>query len=180
MNIVILGWGSLIRCPKNLLISGEWNSNGPLFPVEFARISEDGRLTLVLLPDANPIPVLWARMSTKKLNEAIKNLKEREATTEQNIGFINLKSGEYRSRIIDTGEIKTWASGMGIHAVIWTDLPSKFGLNTLNEANIISYLTNLKDEKRVLAEKYIRNTPAQIRTPFRSVIERELGWVAKS
>ncbi len=180
MNIVVLGWGSLIWNPRNLLVSGEWNSNGPLLPVEFARISKDGRLTLVLLPDANPIPVLWARMSTNKLNEAIKNLKEREATTEKNIGFINLKSGEHRSRIVDTGEINAWASGMGIHVVIWTDLPSKFGLNALNEANIISYLTNLKNAKMVLAEKYIRNAPVQIRTPFRSAIERELGWVVKS
>lgn len=48
MAIAILGWGSLIWCPGNLRIRGPWRHDGPVLPIEFARISADGRLTLVV------------------------------------------------------------------------------------------------------------------------------------
>lgn len=51
MRIVIPGWGSLIWNPGNLAMTGEWQPDGPMLPVEFARVSTDGRLTLVIAPD---------------------------------------------------------------------------------------------------------------------------------
>ena len=34
----------------------------------------------------------------------------------------------------------------------------------------------LKNHKRALAEEYIRRTPTQIETHYRSLIEKELDW----
>jgi hypothetical protein len=48
MKIAVLGWGSLIWQPRELRISLPiWKTDGPELPVEFARVSMDGRLTLV-------------------------------------------------------------------------------------------------------------------------------------
>lgn len=179
MKIAVLGWGSLIWCPRNLRVSGEWNKDGPQLPIEFARVSRDGRLTLVILSSANPVPVLWARMDARNLDEAIKNLKEREETTTDKIGFIDLISDRYHSGIIEILEIKTWAQGIDIDAVIWTDLPSNFETKmrkSINKGNIVSYLNSLQGKEKQLAEKYIRNAPVQIRTEFRTHIKKQLGW----
>ncbi len=49
-QIAILGWGSLIWSPRDLSMTGQWQP-GPSPPIEFARKSADGRLTLVLCGD---------------------------------------------------------------------------------------------------------------------------------
>ena len=59
MKIFFLGWGSLIWFPDNLSKKGEWYRDGPCLPVEFARISNNGRLTLVLYLYADRVRVLW-------------------------------------------------------------------------------------------------------------------------
>jgi hypothetical protein len=48
MNIAILGWGSLVWDQRVLPTESEWNSEGPRLPIEFSRVSQDGRLTLVI------------------------------------------------------------------------------------------------------------------------------------
>ena len=68
MKTVFLGWGSLIWCPCDLKKRGEWHRDGPCLPVEFARISKNGRLNLVLYPDADRVQVLWAYEEDNDLN----------------------------------------------------------------------------------------------------------------
>lgn len=63
MKIVCLGWGSLVWDPKELLIDGHWNTDGPLLPIEFCRQSQDGRLTLVIDPQSEPLQMLWSVMT---------------------------------------------------------------------------------------------------------------------
>jgi len=179
MKIVVLGWGSLIWDPRDLRIDGEWQKDGPTLPIEFARVSRDGRLTLVLFPEAEKVPVLWNYMKTEEINEAINNLKDREGTTIDKIGFIK-KTGEVRSNLItEPNEIKEWAKTKDIDAVIWTDLLSNFKERTsleFNEDNIIKYLKDLLSDKKEKAKEYITCAPPQIRTRIREKIEERLGW----
>ena len=48
MKIAILGWGSLIWNPRILKVAGDWTLDGPTLPIEFSRISDNDRLTLVI------------------------------------------------------------------------------------------------------------------------------------
>ena len=190
MRIAVLGWGSLIWNPKREsaelnLAADKWYLDGPELPIEFARISKDERLTLVLFPGAKKVQVLWAMMAPDNLEEGINNLREVEgipASSTDRIGFVNLLSGEQRSGVVAdiADEIRRWAYMKKVDAVIWTDLPSKFEEKTgveFTEENVISYLNNLPDGSKEKAEEYIRKAPEQIRTKFRSAIEKQLGWL---
>ena len=75
MKIAILGWGSLIWLPKDLKFdtNSGWKENGPVLPIEFARISKDGRLTLVITPNGTEVPTLYAVSSFDSLNLAVLN-----------------------------------------------------------------------------------------------------------
>ena len=74
MTTVCLGWGSLIwdQCrAAELPTRGCWHKDGPFLPIEFARVSSNGRLTLVIMPDAKLVPVQWAKLDVDSLDEAI-------------------------------------------------------------------------------------------------------------
>jgi len=189
MKIAVLGWGSLIWNPKREsgelnLADDKWFSDGPELPIEFARISNDKRLTLVLFSPAKKVPVLWAMMAPDNLDDAINNLMEIEgipAFRKDRIGYVNLQSGEQRSTVVAdiADEIRRWACMKKVDAVIWTDLPPKFKEETgieFTEENVISYLNSLRNDSKKKAEEYIRRAPRQIRTVFRSVVEKTLGW----
>jgi hypothetical protein len=48
MRIAVLGWGSLIGDPGDMALADRFEPNGPQLPLEFSRISNNGRLTLVI------------------------------------------------------------------------------------------------------------------------------------
>jgi len=181
MKIAVLGWGSLIWDKRDLRIKGKWSKDGPHLPVEFARVSCDGRLTLVLFPGASKVQVLWAYMDADSLEEAIDNLKEREGTSENRIGFVQVSSGRHRCNVVPNtiDDIRQWSTEKNIEAIIWTNLQPKFKEKTgteFTEDNVIKYLKDLRDDMKSEAEKYVRNAPAQIRTRMRELIEQRLGW----
>jgi hypothetical protein len=91
VRIAVLGWGSLMRDPRGLAIQGDFQPDGPLLPIEFARISQDGRLTLVTMPGVRNIRTLWAMMECVDLDVAIRNLSDREGCAEDKIGVWSLK-----------------------------------------------------------------------------------------
>ena len=183
MKIACLGWGSLIWNPENLLIIREWFQDGPLLPIEFARQSNDGRLTLVITETARPIRTLWALMATTDLEDAKNSLCVREKINQNNLdSYIGcVKSDEEttnKTKLI----IKEWAQQLKLDAVIWTNLPPKF--NKTNNQNpsldeAIEYLKSLDINKRITAEEYIRKTPKQIDTSYRRKFETEFGWTFK-
>ena len=64
--IACIGWGSLIWDRRNLDVDGHWRADGPILPVEFARQSSNGRITLVLGRGFAPVPALWSVFNTRE------------------------------------------------------------------------------------------------------------------
>ena len=169
--ICCLGWGSLIWNPANLALREpvKWHEDGPILPVEFARKSINGRITLVILAEGLGIPVLWAQMNVPTLEDARNDLAEREGTLA--IGHWPSKGRSYQHG----GAIGAWASARGIDGVIWTALPTNVeGAGSMETGErIVEYLRSLSEPALSLAMEYVRKTPAQVRTPYRAIIERE-------
>jgi len=178
-RIAILGWGSLIWDPQNLCYNGEWYKDGPSLPVEFARISEEGILTLVLYSNAKKVQVLWTYSNKVIISEAMHNLSEREKCPIESIGFIDLKTQESRCEVVPElkNEIVTWAKGKKFDAVVWTELSSNFSEKRngkkFNEGNVFEYLNELYDNKirGEKAEEYFYNTYHKINTGLNEKID---------
>ena len=179
MKIAVLGWGSLIWSPKKLKINTAWQNDGPLLPIEFARISNDGRLTLVLKKNEKKVQTLWSIMDFDSIELAKVNLKERENMTSINsIGFIDTVAKNKLSRFEDVSiTIKKWALEKNIDAVIWTDLGVKFFdkiQRPFNANNAVEYLRNLPLKTQEIAKEYILNAPLQIDTRLREKLIEKL------
>lgn len=54
MAIGIIGWGSLIWAHGELKLGSRWFHDGPVLPLEFARISKRDRVTLVISNQGSP------------------------------------------------------------------------------------------------------------------------------
>jgi len=76
--IAFLGWGSLVWDPGALAIHRQWHGDGPYVRAEFLRQSNNGRLTLVLSQDADPVRSLWATFTGSSLAQAREELRNRE------------------------------------------------------------------------------------------------------
>jgi len=181
LKIVYLGWGSLIWDPRNLKIKSEWYYDGPFLPVEFARASKNGRLTLVLYQYAEKLPVLWTYSHYNEISQAIENLIIREKTSKSSIGFLSINENKKNCNAVPSvsENIRNWAIEKEIDSVIWTDLSSNFEEKTkkpFNTNNVIKYLQELPDNKKQIAREYIKKAPLQIMTPLRKEIEKTLGW----
>ena len=175
-NIACLGWGSLIWCPKTLPIRQGWFEDGPLIPLEFARQSEDGRITLVIWRKARPVHSLWALMDSDSVDKAIRQLQRRERTSKKFIGVWS-RGGPYIDEIPGLSE---WALARDIDSVVWTALlPKLKGIDPWqpNVEDVLRHLQKLSGTKQgARAEEYIRRAPRQIDTDFRRRIEAELQW----
>lgn len=185
MKIACLGWGSLVWNPGSLPIHRYWYSDGPFLPIEFARQSKDGRITLVLLQKENYVYVrsLWALMSLDTLHEARKALQERENIKEENIEkHIGACLLQENPKFEIEKNICRWGRNLGLDAVIWTNLPPKFNEKdtTPSSEEVVNYLLSLRGSKRDLAEEYVRRTPQQIDTPTRQLIKAKLNWLPLS
>ncbi len=181
MKIACLGWGSLIWDPKDLRISSEWYEDGPNLPIEFARESIDGRMTLVLTKEAKESASLWAVLEESDIKTAKANLAKREGIVDKNIrysiGYWDSYSDEFHGCC--SKRISEWAIRKELDGVVWTNLKYGFrsGRDTLPTINeVIDHFDNLSSEKKLIAEQYVRKAPVQIRTAFREELENKLGW----
>ena len=176
-NIACLGWGSLIWNPRTLPIRRYWFDDGPLVPVEFARQSGDGRITLVVEPDnARPVRVLWALMDTECQEDACDQLAAREGIKCK----VDEHVGQWPQGTTESiPGIEQWARARDLDAVVWTALPACFdGVErTPCEKEVIAYLQGLRGTKRDEAERYVRRAPRQIDTAYRRGIEAALHWL---
>lgn len=188
-GIACVGWGSLVWNPRALPIRGVWHEDGPILPVEFARQSAGGPMTLVICPGTVPVRTLWCLLDVNDMKSARQQLGTREyekaaETTgwiEQNIGYIDMQSGARSGLAADA--VAHWATVQGLSGAVWTSLPCGFAGKAQRGAMpsadaVLAYLRGLSDEPSEKAEAYIRNAPVQIDTPYRRIIARELGWSA--
>jgi hypothetical protein len=180
LMIACIGWGSLIWDKRNLDVDGHWRADGPALPVEFARQSGDGRITLVIVQGFAPVPTLWSIFNTRDLAEARQSLRVREGVFRSRADeFIACwRRGENPSSEPDA-TISAWAAGKNLDAAVWTSLPPKFGGidgRMPTENDVVAYLQALEGQARTAAEEYVRRAPRQIATAYRRAIERALGW----
>jgi len=149
-----------------------------LISVEFARQSSNGRLTLVIEPNAKPVRSLWAVMDNMELEAAVEVLRSREGipkSAKNKIGRWSI--GDESSS--DIPDLPEWVRSRGIESVIWTALGPKFNNNDGEAPSVeqaVQYIRNLSGSARDEAEKYVRHAPPQIDTDYRRRFEAELGW----
>ena len=179
MRIAILVWGSLYWDKRNLETTDEWFYDGPVLPIEFARISNGNRLTLVIKPTFDNVTTLYAISAHDTLVAARENLHSREGTENiNNIGFIDFTTNTQQVRqanafIIDV--LRQWNTESNFDAIIWSDFSPRFS-DAINQQftlqNVITFIDNLPEPEKRSALQYIRNTPHQINTRFRNAIEQ--------
>jgi hypothetical protein len=177
--IAVLGWGSLVWRPDALPVHRQWHADGPFVRVEFLRQSKDGRLTLVLSPNADPIRALWAVFAGTDANAAKEALADREGIGQKRrTEYVQSWSrSEQNPDCIQ--ELEQWSRARGVEAVVWTALPPKWnGASTVGPSieQAVSYLSGLTGPARDLAEEYVRCAPRQVDTAYRRRIEAALGW----
>lgn len=174
VSFACLGWGSLIWDPRSLQVTGAWSEDGPSLPLEFARESRDGRMTLVIVDDLPPVPTLWVKLAVTSMDEAVQTLLEREGA--EWIGSIGRWPPDRRSHRY-AAEVGAWTEDRKLDGVVWTDLKPGFrsargSVPSWSETE--RHLASLTADARKNAADYVFNTPAQIQTPFRAGLERLL------
>jgi hypothetical protein len=173
MKIACLGWGALVWDPQNLPVEA-WHRDGPPMQLEFARLSDEGWITMVLVPRADRAQCLWAPMRVNSVAEALAALALREGispdTVERDVGHW---SKEAESKFLQGKIVGDWATQKGLDAVVWNALPPR---RVPTSDHAVSALRSLSGEELRRAEETIRQTHRQIVTPYRRRIEAELSW----
>ena len=182
VRIAVLAWGSLVWKPRNdhgeLSVAGDWQTDGPELPIEFARISYDGRLTLILTPGYPHLSrVMWAISALEDLDEAIANLATRE--TNAPIDCIHgvgagLTVGAPDPSVVET--VSSWLDEKRyLDAAIWTGLGPgpRWGAGGWGIEQALHHLSLQRGAERERALEYVRMAPHQIDTPVRRALEAQ-------
>jgi len=189
MRIAIIGWGSLVWDPRDLPREGTWQNDGPVLPVEFSRISQDARLTLVVDTEhGTPITTMHVLSPRTSLRDAIGDLSKREQTSVKRIGWVDIirgadSQGEATEQADVHVKIREWCQGTGYDGAVWTALKSNFKLETGTEFSVgavLNYLDCLPKNVRKEALRYIYNAPDCVITPVREKVVEQYGerWSA--
>ena len=189
MNIAILGWGSLLW-DKRLEFDEqheEWQFDGPSLKIEFSRVSKtrNGALTLVLdAKNGKECKVAYALSKRKEPDDAICDVRNREGTTQKNVGFHF--ADKSRSQARDEEVVKVahdWASKKKIDVVIWTDLQSNFQEKSeckkpFSIETAICHIQALDSQGKVKAAEYVWRSPTFVTTPLREALQSQ-PWFQK-
>jgi hypothetical protein len=176
LKIAVLGWGSLVWDPQDLSVRGGFKADGPRLPVEFCRISRDGRLTLVIDETVGVVCITFSALSSfDTLEGAIRNLIDREKTGATGIGFAGRRTTqpsvvakERHPQALKT--IERWITYKKYDCAIWTALESNFCKETHQPFSVdaaIRYLESLDEKSLTVALDYIRRAPREVHTPVR-------------
>ena len=179
MKIACIAWGSLIWKTGFLPLASQWHADGPLLPLEFARISDVNReLALVLCEGAPLKPTRWAYLNAEDVKTAREMLRQREKITPQHPEWIG--SVPTLDAMPLDARISQWLQKRELDACVWSALPPKStGQNgrQLTAEEAVAYLDGLTGDVRAHAQDYLQRIPADIATPYRQLIEARLGWL---
>lgn len=189
MKCAVLAWGSLVRDPRDLKVAGAFAPNGPLLPIEFCRVSRDGRLTLVIDDTFGAVCTTYSAPSAiENLDEAIDNLRRRERMpSARQVGFVEIASGKRSDIAVQRHPeavvaIAAWATSNGYDTATWTALASNFeeqGGEPFSVTAAIRYLEGLETRDGAAfarAVDYIRKAPIEVETPVRDEVNKR--WPA--
>lgn len=180
MKISVLAWGSLVWDRRKLAIVGDFAPTGPRLPIEFCRVSRDGRLTLVIDETfGKPCVTYSAPSGFDDLDAAIGNLRDREGMPNpRGVGFTiagrarqSATATERHPNAVKT--ITAWVNANALDAAIWTALGGNFAEKTSEPFSVetaIRYLETRGDELRNSALAYIRQAPQEVQTPLREAV----------
>jgi hypothetical protein len=187
----VLAWGSLVWDPRELRTAGQFAPDGPLLPIEFCRISADGRLTLAIDETFGAICKTYSAPSAlQSVDAAIENLRLREGMGNGGaVGFVEPASGRQSDVALvrhpeAVATIGAWAASKGYDAAIWSALASNFeefdkGGEPFSVSAALQYLETLEgDNPARFAEAlaYIRNAPLEVETPVRERVSKRWPW----
>lgn len=179
MKIAIIAWGYLIWDRRSLDVAPEWLPDGPLLPVEFARFATPPRLLPVLVECAALQPTFWALSHKQSVLAAAADLAVREGVGTHDIG--HWSSDESMRRPVGfEAVIAQWAESKVLDGAVWRavqpNLPDR-SPGFPSEQQRLDFLRELiATGQEQDAREYFERMPAQIRTPFQALDERELGW----
>jgi hypothetical protein len=184
---VVLAWGSSVWDPRDLQITSKFAPNGPLLPIEFCRVSEDGRLTLAIDETFGALCKTYSAPSALEgLDAARDNLCLSEGLADARaIGFVEPASGRQSDLAMQShpqvvATIGAWAESLGYDAAIWTALTSNFdecgkGGEPFSVSAALQYLETLESEdptKFAQALAYIWKAPPEVETPVREEVAK--------
>ena len=164
-----------------LKLKSSWYEDGPLLPIEFARVGDGGELSTALCEGARLQKVWWAELAATNLDEAREQLRRREEIDPAHPEWI----GSWPAPAQGTAavEIGRWARTVQIDAVVWTALPPRVdGVEGRcpDAKHAVRYLQSLTGDRRAHAEDYICRVPGSMDTVNRRLIMEHLGWVVRS
>ena len=177
MKIVVLGWGLLtwdteLNKEREFNVVGEWKTDGPELPIEFLRHTLDGKIISVINPGSSPVRTLWIESGLEYINQAVSNLRKREGTIEQNIGYLDINLNLKRTRFSSIIEvIKNWAISKGIEGVVWVDLSSNIDEKDRTVEGLKKLIQNASSKEKESIKSYLMNTHDQIQTDYREDLQ---------
>lgn len=187
MRIAILGWGSLLWEGGQEFDNwhGPWQYDGPNLKIEFSRVSARrlGALTLVTDADhGSPTIVAWCLSKRGKIEDAVADLRCREGTANENIGYICLDQLSAPPNPLHTGDpIVAWARQRKLDAVVWTALKGNFEKKAgkpFSVDAVVAYIKTLSPAGKAKAAEYVWRAPEFVQTAVRSALQQE-PWFSK-
>lgn len=180
MRISVLAWGSIVWDRRNLAIIADFEPTGPRLPIEFCRVSRDGRLTLVIDESFGTSSITYSALSAfDDLDAAIENLRDRESMpTPKGVSFTVADCSRQSARAIErhphaVKTITAWVNANGLDAAIWAALGSNFAEKASEPFSVeaaIRYLETQNGKMLDSALNYIRRAPPEVRTPVREAV----------
>ncbi len=185
-KIAILAWGSLIwddKYPEFDKQRGQWEKEGPILPLEFSRVSSsrDQALTLVIDPvNGSDCKVMYALSKRRNPADAIADLRDREGTIMDHMGFYFANDSERKCVPPIPDAIPAWAEAMKIDVVVWAGMPSNFqDKNVVKKGEkfsidaAITHLQKITAKGKAAAAEYVWRAPDLVVTPLRTRLQVE-------